>query len=483
FDEASTVEFRELLGKSEHWFEVPLEQPELENTFDDILEHATPRERQYARAGAYIASHCSILIAMWDGIPLDKIGGTSQIVRYKLEGVPEPYAPPHSELDAPDSGPVFQIVTPRESAERPDNPFEIIRMYPEGFESMPEAEQAYRDIYKRMEGFNEDAVKYAAELSGHFEKSREYVFPKAVHSSMPASLKEALDFYAIADVLSQRFQKRTFATAKVLLWFVFFAALFYELYSGPIVQPVMIALYLSMFLLAGASYAWANRRGYQTKYLDYRALAEGLRVQFFWKLAGLSDSAADYYMRKQKSELDWIRHAVRSCMTETCPEPETNEIWTTEEGILGRLKLVQKYWVDDQATYFGRAAHRDEEQLHRNERFITFLFGTTLLLAGIQLFLPQQNLYLVLCIAMLPVSAALIHSYLQKNALAEHTKQYDRMSGFYHRAKMHLEKLIEKGKLKEAQNFVAELGREALAENGDWILTHRDRPLEMPKGA
>ena len=34
-------------------------------------------------------------------------------------------------------------------------------------------------------------------------------------------------------------------------------------------------------------------------------------MQIFWRLAGLRDSAADHYLRKQKSELDWIRNAVR----------------------------------------------------------------------------------------------------------------------------------------------------------------------------
>jgi len=56
------------------------------------------------------------------------------------------------------------------------------------------------------------------------------------------------------------------------------------------------------------------------------------------------------------------------------------------------------------------------------------------------------------------------------------------MSVFFNRAKIHLEKLIGENRLSEAQSFIGELGREALAENGDWILTHRDRPLEVPKG-
>jgi hypothetical protein len=77
----------------------------------------------------------------------------------------------------------------------------------------------------------------------------------------------------------------------------------------------------------------------------------------------------------------------------------------------------------------------------------------------------------------------MFHNYLQKNAVAEHAKQYDRMSVFYHRAKLHLDRLLSKNSFESARHFIAELGREALTENADWILTHRERPLEIPKGS
>src|SRR5207342_373532 len=45
---------------------------------------------------------------------------------------------------------------------------------------------------------------------------------------------------------------------------------------------------------------------------DYRALAEGLRVQFAWCLAGLNRSAAAHYMERERNELEWIRSALSS---------------------------------------------------------------------------------------------------------------------------------------------------------------------------
>ncbi len=476
FDATSKEEFHRMIANAEHSIELPI----LAGTRpDEVVEHGLARERQYAQVGAYLAMHSTILFALWDGVMLHKEGGTSQVVQFKLEGVPAPYARPHSELDAPDSGPVYHLVTPRASNPKPvGTAFTMHRLYPAGNGTQEEAAQDFQDICNRMEMLNEDAIRYAEEVREHRLQSEEYLFPQREHHALSTSLREIREFYAIADVLSQRFQKRTFEVLRLLLSFVFLAAVFLELYSGLLPDMPMIALYLGMFLCAYASYKWADTRGYQARYLDYRALAEGLRVQFFWKLAGIEESVADYYLRKQKSELEWIRNAVRSCMTQTnAQEHPASNVPSAE-----RLACVLKYWVEDQAKYFSHAAHRDHERMHRQERWVAVFFGLALAIAVVQLIIAIPINALILFIAVLPVAAALIHHYIEKNALAEHKQQYTRMSIFYHRAKVHLERLIAGGRLAEAQAFIGELGREALAENGDWILTHRDRPLEVPKG-
>ncbi|HEY3876159.1 MAG TPA: hypothetical protein VGM92_11840, partial [Candidatus Kapabacteria bacterium] len=466
FSVESCEEFRALIAQAEYLTELPILAGV---TREDIRAHSYNREMQYASAGAYIASHSTLLIALWDGIELQKIGGTSQVVKFRLEGIPEPFAVPRSELDSPDCGPVYHIVSPRISnTHTVSRPFGTHRLFPAGFGSQKEAAQASDDICARMETFNEDAIAHADELKDRFRQSKEYVFSgharKALHEKLTATLEEDLDFYAIADVLSQRFQKRTKTTLTLLLTFVFFAAAFFELYSGPFPEPIMLGLYLCMFLTGYLSHRWAAKNNLQTKYLDYRALAEGLRVQFFWKLAGLNDSVADYYMRKQRSELDWIRNAIRT---------STIEVAHSKEQPLGidsdrqHLKLVYKHWVEDQAKYFAKAAHRDHEELHKHEKTVSAVFVAALLAAVIQmLFVHSPSHYLILSIALLPVIGALIHSWLQKNAFVEHKRQYDRMSVFYHRAMRHLHTLLEEDRLEDARRFLGELGKEALAENG-----------------
>ena len=57
------------------------------STQADIATHGDARNRQYAQAGVFVASHCHILLALWDGRESDLLGGTAQVVRYALDGV------------------------------------------------------------------------------------------------------------------------------------------------------------------------------------------------------------------------------------------------------------------------------------------------------------------------------------------------------------------------------------------------------------
>jgi len=77
--------------------------------------------------------------------------------------------------------------------------------------------------------------------------------------------------------------------------------------------------------------------------------------------------------------------------------------------------------------------------------------------------------------------AALLHTYAERRALAETHKQYLRMKQVFARAKSRMNDLINLGKTDEALDLVRELGKEALAEHGDWVMLHRERPIELPK--
>jgi hypothetical protein len=116
---------------------------------------------------------------------------------------------------------------------------------------------------------------------------------------------------------------------------------------------LFLLAYIGVFALADILHRVARRRASQNKFQDYRAVAEGLRVQFYWRLTGLADDAADHYLRKQRDELAWIREAVRGWGTVTDP---------AGRGDLGALATG---WIARQRDYYTRATQRERAQVRR----------------------------------------------------------------------------------------------------------------------
>lgn len=256
-----------------------------------------------------------------------------------------------------------------------------------------------------------------------------------------------------------------------------------------------------MLLIAYIWYYRASRGHYQNKYLDYRALAEGLRVQFFWRLAGVPDTVATHYLRKQRSELDWIRNSIRVANLLCDARSGQGFSDSPVSAPIERYRLILKRWVDDQGIYFTRANTRDHRKAEGHERWVRRFFGTGIGLAlGLlilqflllpQLLPPQYrdwinttpltNLLIVL-MGLALVLAVLREEYSDKMTYVEQVKQYQRMSHLFWLASKRLKDYLEQGKAQDAERVIRELGEEALAENGDWVMLHRARPINVPIG-
>jgi hypothetical protein len=474
----SKNEFDDLLNKSGRWFTLPLVEGVEEK---NIAGPGYDRNLQYAQVGAYIARYSQILIALWDGIEFERLGGTSMVVHYKLQGIPETFGTKQSPLDPVESGPVYHIVARRRSNDDVKGDlFTIKKYFPRGYHSEAEAEESFEKIYERMNSFNNDILRHEKYIEPRKKQSIEYLFPSEHKHSLTGAMHSTLDYYSSADILASYFQRYTNRTFIGIFSCVFSAAFFFDFYAHMFEEGIVLIGYLSSLLLAFLWYRVAKTKQYQTKYLDYRSLAEGLRVQFFWEYAGIRNSAGDFYLRKQKSELDWIRYALRT-MAIPSDDETLSHIDHTGESRYARLGLVLKHWVEDQAKYFPRAMKRDHHRLFKLELAINFFFTLGIALAALQLTAEPQHL-LIVAIGLAPLIAALLGGYIERNALVGHIKQYERMGELFHHAKEWLQKLLTEGKRHEAQEFLIEIGKEALSENGDWMLLHRERPLEVPKG-
>src|ERR1700687_1360797 len=222
----SKHKFEELLARAGHWFELPLLHGATEA---EIMEQGPARDRQYEQVGAYIVRHSHLLIALWNGKYRNLVGGTSRVVKFQLEGVPEPYAPRSSPIDTPESGSVYHLVTPRVS--NPDTegaPFTRRKLFPKGYAR--EAER-FAHIRRRLDTFNRDVNDRATFLAWQVQKSEHYLFPESETKELPPLLQSLRERFATADSLAIYFQRLTQRTLSQLFVLVMLVAISFELYA------------------------------------------------------------------------------------------------------------------------------------------------------------------------------------------------------------------------------------------------------------
>src|SRR5262249_54479732 len=105
------AEFDELFAKAVAAPVMPLRGTSLEQIRSDPKKRA----QQYRAVGVFIAQHCHVLLALWDGDGKDvAAGGTAEVVLFKRDGIPLTVSgSARACLDGTEIGPVIEVMTPR----------------------------------------------------------------------------------------------------------------------------------------------------------------------------------------------------------------------------------------------------------------------------------------------------------------------------------------------------------------------------------
>jgi hypothetical protein len=428
------------------------------------------RDTHYQQAGDFIAAHCHVLLALWDGVANDLPGGTGEVVRFKLTGRGPHRAGVAELLELPDSGPVAWLRVRRAhrgSAVAADPEVGSLRwLYP-----VDRAPSQFETIFGHIDRYNQSVVSLMAE-----ERMRACL-PQAASAALDPEQRRLARMFAAADGLSIHYRKVGDRVLRMLIASGLVMTAAYEAYSRILPIRAMLGVYLGAFALVCVVYVWHRNVGALQKHLDYRALAEGLRVRYFWSLAGIRTSVTAVYLRQQNDELQWIREALRPSSP-----PHRDRVVDPE--------FVYRAWVTDQAGYFGASARR----LNRTGRFVKWIslgFFAAGLVKTAALFVFWDRLdemgsfghwSAVGSVGSLPIVGALIDALSDSMGYAARSKQHAILAGVFSRATDAYAKLCERSgdTLAELQLLLEQLGREALFENQDWLTLRRDRPMVLP---
>ncbi|MCY7355590.1 MAG: hypothetical protein LH470_11060 [Lysobacter sp.] len=471
---ASREQFERLLAQADV-VELPVPSADLE----ELRKPGPLRDRQYLRTGLYIANHCHVLLALWDGSDTGGTGGTAQIVQYYLGG-PLPGARRARDrlrqmLAGDDDSLVLHLPArrgkPIDGPLAPGQPVDSGQLDEEpawvtssGRRSLAAGmPPEYRRIFERMQTFEHDRRDAADAIPADWP---------------PDPAEHALH---VADAMAVRFQHRIGWSMRAIHVLAVLMGLAFLLYADLGAPDWMLWIFLSFFVTGLVIAIVAHRRDWHRKYIDYRALAEGLRVQTFWRLAGLTmagdpEFAHDNFMQKQDVELGWIRNVMRQ--VGLMPRPQIDDAAQAVDAVV-------EAWVGGPGQSGQLAYYERKATLRERHHLRTKALGKVCLWAsiGISLFLALfhggledlTRKLLVTVMGALSLIAAVREAYAYRKADKELVKQYRFMHRIYRNARMALDAAES---TQERREILCALGEAALDEHAEWALMHRDRPIE-----
>ena len=452
--------------------ELPLRQG---STLQTVAQPGLARDQQYVQAGVFVSSHSHVLLAMWDGQESGRLGGTAQVLRFHLHGIMSGQVERRlaaASLLGPDRENVaYHLPTPRAGDEGMLAAAGRWLTAEDGTQSSAGLPPAFVQMFARQAAFNGDARKYAAQIAAQPQES-----PAAAQCPIWRA-------FGSADWLARTCQRRvsrvllaTYALV-ALMGFTFFG------YTHVASHDVVIYAFLLLFLLGMGVMSVASRREWQRKYLDYRTLAEGLRVQSYWRRAGIvvpgtSTFAHDNFLQKQDVELGWIRNVMRGARLDGLLQPLPAGTPAEQvEAVIG--EWIGTPGSGGQLGYYAHSSRRRARLHHRAELLglvcIALGVGVSVVLA---LFARQFDAHLkhllVSVMGILSVAAAVHEAYMHKKADKELIRQYRFMQRIFASAQRRLD---SSGGLEERRRILVALGEAALTEHAEWSLMHRERPL------
>jgi hypothetical protein len=477
--------------------------PNVRSAFEHLLSRASwthvtgydlsDRDKLYQSCGRAIASLTHVLVVAWNRIDNGKVGGTADTVKFKLQGCIDLKAIGDADgeryLSRNETGLVYDIPIRRRSEPSVVPPGKIHWTIAAGYNEGPEAVDALLNVDKPDDAVARliDRINSEATIPvGMAGDTRGYVssfFQRADHLAM------------LYQVRSRTVIKGLFATAIIVALLNPFNQQEHSSYS--------ILVELLAIVLMWALWYYSYKAQLKDRYEDYRSLAEAARVQIAWQDAGLKDHVADSYLSAQIGELDWLRRAIRSL--------HAVDVWTgriAQDPSIVDLNLVRTNWLEKQYSYFVGAAARQPGKIWKlaKEAIRLTKYAKVFLAAGIAILglsrlptlgaiLPPE-VYSGLGLAVLDEFKWAPYLATLSLALAASLKAYGEIMGFVPVSRRyksmalvldrsldafsHIESQRLDNRIRKIQNLLLVVGKEALVENGDWIITHRQKDIKPP---
>lgn len=424
-DTASRAEFKDLLSRARSV---------------KVLQKSRPSKGAYVSAGRYVVHSCDVLIAIWNGLPSNGKGGTGDIVEY-----------------ARGLGQSIFIIDPGTGEIKEEWNKKWV------FESL-----------KDLDVFNQERLD-DRKLADYIESRYRSLEKKTAKAGLPPAVVEPiredlLPKYARASLLAKRYQAyyqwaggMIYVLSALAIIAVAIQTLF--IHDGPpyLVWAEFFMILTVLILLWALEHYVLHRR-----WIDYRFLAERMRIAIFLSIAGIEFKPLKYppYFSISEQSDYWIVKAFGWALNNWSKT-------TVKSPFEASKKFLLDAWVDDQLSFYRKKFEANENKTKKLDIAGYLLFLMTLVAAfmhatGLEERLPEviaSPNYLTFIGIVFPMVGALLVGFQVHREYKRNAERYRQMIG-------PLYSISQQMRLAESDEALASLLEKAndlmLKENQDW---------------
>jgi hypothetical protein len=416
------------------------------------------RNALYQNAGRFIARNCPVLIAAWDGLPPEFVGGTADVIYFKCAGL-IPLRSRFVEFDESpeDPGIVLHIPVSRVSGASHHNAgVGLVQLTHDG---LPHR-------WDRNVDFDAVSLNTLNRTVGDSSF--------ASKTSVTQRLLNASDSIAVELQIRYRRLLKTLLFSGVLA--LTLVALMQTIEGRWPALPAAVGI---VFL--GSLWWYFQRSALKARFQGMRALAEGARVQFVWQQSGIPKSVAEDYLAGQTGAATWIRQTLRGAYVADQATPQRRDVRVAPE------------WMHEQVSYFRGSPDRPGaiERSHRKAvtlRRRALVFGGAAVIALIadiaivagDLVVPEWlRLVMQMIWAVGAAATIALVSYSEIMGFKELAARYSVAVPIFEQGEIELARLKNTPGATESdvRNVAQVVGRRALRESGDWFALQAGREV------
>jgi hypothetical protein len=415
-----------------------------------VISSADDREHAYRQVGRALVDHCDVLIAIWDGQPPHRVGGTADTVDYaRHRGVPFVWI-------ATDG---TQRVTPQIG----DSPVDWSELSPLSTAGFKLLEEFNRSVHNKAR-----LDRHAALLARQSLETAE----SAIVGPVRDAVKWVAPYYARATHRANLYQRWFLftSTAIVVLAFSAVALVGLQLVFFPRSHLYLIWIEVGALSMMVLGLLLGRLLRLHHQWITSRFLSESLRSALFLAVVGISEGRGPTDSRtSEASPTDaWLRRAYA-------------EVWSRRPRVAPEdihAGLFQRFladnWIHDQIRYHRRRAEHCERQ-DLLATIATWVFLGLSLVAAILHAVRFGKESVGYAAIILPAGIAAVGTFTAQREYRQNARRYGQMT---QRLAEYEKRMYAADGLRSIQELALETETVMRQESGEWFGVVRLHNLE-----